>query len=232
MHVAKLPPGLTISRLIVVSLLLLLVVMGAVPSYLNGNWDWKKPAITANLKEMRNLLGTGLTLSGWQTSKQVEARIGSYKWSIQLLEQDKQKPVTLLLRPQRSDLDKPEVDWVDIAGFEGWKTDSLQPLEFNTEGGAKVKARFFRARNQYRTLAVVQWYANPRGGNPNPSQWFWQDQLAQLRGERIPWVGVCLQIPVKPLGTFEDNLPFAQTLAQKVQQTLLETVFTDSVQSS
>ena len=87
MHVAKLLPGLKISRLIVVSLLLLLVLIGAVPSYLNGNWDWKQPAITANLKEMRDLIGTGLTIPDWQTSKQVEARIGSYKWSIQLLEQ-------------------------------------------------------------------------------------------------------------------------------------------------
>ena len=215
-----------ISRLIIISVLLLLVGFSAIPSYLTSKWQWQKPPLVTNLAPIRALLEDGLDISGWETSKQVEARIGSYRWSIQLLEKDNYKPVTLLLRPLRGHEDKPEVDWMDLRGFEGWRSDLERKLEFTSDGGAKVTANFFRGRTRAQTLAVLQWYASPNGGNPSPAVWFWQDQWAQLQGKRVPWVAVCIAIPVKPLGNFEENLTLAESLAKTVQNALMETFST------
>ena len=212
-----------ISRLIIIIVLLILVGFRAIPSYLASQWQWEKPPLVTNLAPIRSLLENGLEIPEWKTSQQKEIRIGSYRWSVQLLEKDNQKPVALLLRPLRGHGDKPEVDWMDIRGFQGWKTDAHRQLDFTTDGGAKVTARFFRGRTRTQTLAVLQWYASPQGGTPSPAVWFWQDQLAQLQGKRVPWVAVCLIIPVKPLGNFEENLTLAESLAQTVQNALMAT---------
>lgn len=214
-----------ISHLVIVLLLLFLLIVGAAPSYLTGKWSWQKPAAVENLSSMRDMLKTGLAVPSWQTLEQIETRIGSHRWSVQFMQPENSSPLTLLLRPQRHHSDKPEVDWVDIQGFAGWRADKQQKLAFTARGGVKVKANFFRARTRQRTLAVLQWYANPKGGNPSPARWFWSDQFAQLRGQRLPWVAVCIQIPVKPLAKWDNNLPVAEEIAQTVENTLMETIF-------
>jgi cyanoexosortase B-associated protein len=128
---------------------------------------------------------------------------------------------------------------MDIDGLVKWQTDSYTKVQFEVEKSlsdksagtakpttpsAKVEARFFRAWTQRRTVAVLQWYAWSGGGNPAPSHWFFADQLAQLRRNRVPWVGVCLQIPIEPLGDIEASRPFAESLGKIVQSALMQVI--------
>lgn len=227
-----------IPRLAVLCFLLLLVGIGAVPSYWTGHWSWAKLPPVANLKQINELGQTGLKLPGWKTLDQKTVTIAEHQWSVQAIERDNSRPVLLLLLPQREHKSQPEVEWVDLYGFGRWKTDSQSKIRFTVETSAltkpagvskltptptaEVEARFFRARNQRQTFAVVQWYAWPGGGHPDPSRWFWVDQLAQLRRERVPWVAVCLQIGIDPLGNLEASRPLAESLAKMVQIALME----------
>jgi cyanoexosortase B-associated protein len=225
-----------ISRIAVLCFLLALVGMGAVPGYLSGKWHWASPPPLTNIKQLKQLPNKGVEIPGWQTIEQKTVSIGGHKWSAQAMEHDNSKPVLLLLLPQNGNKSQPQVEWVDIDGFEQWQTDSYTTLNFTVESSglqnsavasksaaptADVKARFFRAWNQQQTVVVVQWYAWPRGGHPAPSRWFWVDQLAQLRRSRVPWVAVCLQIPIEPLGDLEAARPSAESLGQLVQTALM-----------
>ncbi|HAA27609.1 MAG TPA: cyanoexosortase B system-associated protein [Cyanobacteria bacterium UBA8553] len=231
-------------RLVVLGFLLILVGIGALPNYWKGNWPWAELPRVANIKQINALLQTGLELPGSKTLKQKKVKIGAHEWSLQIIEQDNSKPLVLLLLPQSDRLPPqspheslPEVEWVDINGVEKWKTDSYTQIRFAVESAslnkpasaskptqkiaAEVEARFFRAWNQRQTLAVLQWYAWPDGGHPAPSRWFWLDQLAQLRRKRVPWIAVCLQIPMEPLGDLEATRPKAQSLGKMVQTALI-----------
>jgi cyanoexosortase B-associated protein len=165
--------------------------------------------------------------------------IGGHQWSVQQIEQDNSKPIGLLLLPQSDHKSQPQVEWMDIDGLVKWKTDSYTKVQFEVETSlsdksagtakpttpsAKVEARFFRAWTQRRTVAVLQWYAWSGGGNPAPSRWFFADQLAQLRRNRVPWVAVCLQIPIEPLGDIEASRPFAESLGKIVQTALMQVI--------
>jgi cyanoexosortase B-associated protein len=214
------------SRLILVVFLGMLVIIGAVPSYLQGNWSWAQPPEVKNLSEIRSIRSVGLDVPGIETLEQQEIQVGGHKWSAQEIAPKNSKPVLLLLLPQRDHKAQPEVEWLDINGFEQWKTDSYRQLRFQVPPGkgansASVNARFFRAWNQRQTFAVVQWYATPHGGTAVPSRWFWADQLAQLRRRRVPWVAVSLKIPMEPLGDLEASQPLAQSLGESVQTALM-----------
>jgi cyanoexosortase B-associated protein len=222
--------------------LFVLVSIAAIPSYRTGNWQWAELPPVENLTQIRQLRETGLEIPGWQTLEQQTLRLGGHKWSVQTLEGDYPKPVQLLLLPQNGPQSQPQVEWVDIDGYmrqrfiQQWQTDSYTKLPFTVKPAlvdelegisassastAKVKARFFRAWTQQQTFAIVQWYARPEGGHPVPSRWFWLDQLAQLRQERVPWVAVCLQIPTEPLGELEASQSIAESLSKKVQAALM-----------
>lgn len=226
-----------LSRIAVLCLLLALVGIGAVPGYWTGTWRWASPPPVTNLKQLRELPKTGLEIPGWQTIEQKRVEIGGHKWSVQALEQDNSKPLLLLLLPQNDHKSQPQVEWVDIDGLEQWQTDSYTTAKFVAEPSgldksagasqsiaarkADVKARFFRAWNQRQTVVVLQWYAWPDGGHPAPSRWFWSDQFAQLHRRRVPWVAVCLQIPIEPLGDLEAARPLAESLGKLVQTALM-----------
>ncbi len=231
----------SLSKVIVLCFLLLVIVLGAIPSYITGKWQWTHPPKVTNLHNLRNLREKGITLPGWQTVEQQIGQIGGHKWSMQQLQGNSEKLVTLLLFPQNGDKDQPEIEWVDIDGAMGWQTDSDKNLNFQVEQAlvpgtsklqipqiAVVEARFFRAWKQLpnlaQTFAVVQWYAWSGGGNPAPSQWFWADQVAQWQRRRLPWVAVCLQIPIEPLGDIEKSRLIVESLAQKVQKALMADV--------
>jgi cyanoexosortase B-associated protein len=230
MNAFSLPKSLRsriIPRIAVVCFLSILIAIGAVPGYLTGNWLWKQPPPVANLNQLRNLRQTGLTLPDSKTVEQKIGIVGGHKWSIQVIERDYPKPIRLLLLPQTDNKSQPQVEWVDMEGSERWKTDSYGKIQFEvkpsklTAQDAKVETRFFRAWNQRQTFAVLQWYAWPSGGHPAPSRWFWIDQLAQLHRDRVPWVAVCLQIPIEPLGDLEAARPLAESLAKMVQTALM-----------
>lgn len=240
-----------ISKVAVLCLLLVLVLIAAVPSYWTGYWPWAQPLPVTNIKQLRNLRKTGITLPGWQIKEQRSQVIGGHQWSYQEIQQNDQKPVKLLLLPQKGDKAQPEVEWMDINGLESWQIDSERRLQFTAEARseslpnsssqqqeargdataplasrkqskpAKIEARFFRAWNRSQTFAVLQWYAWPDGGNPDPSSWFFVDQIAQLHRHRVPWVAVSLHIPIQPLGDIETAHTKAEALGQAVQAALM-----------
>jgi cyanoexosortase B-associated protein len=230
MNLAKRQEGWSKAQIIIIIILVILLIIGAFPGYLRGgNWTWSDLPQVENINQVKSVLKTGLELPGWQIIKQQEVRIGGHKWSAQMMKQENSKPVMLLLLPQSYYLNKPEVEWMDINGIERWKTDSNRQLNFTITKNSRsvsVKARFFRAWNQ-QTFAVVQWYAFNNGGHFSPANWFWQDQLAQLSDRRVPWVAVCLKIPIEPLGELKDAQSVAESLAKTVQTQLNNTVFSN-----
>ncbi|MGF1482253.1 MAG: cyanoexosortase B system-associated protein [Cyanophyceae cyanobacterium] len=206
------------SRLALALLLALLLGIAAVPGYLSGNWLWSDLPET-DLTAVR-ALKQGLSLPGWETIDQATVRIGSHQWSAQLMSNAEQQ-ATLFLLPQTYYRNQPEVEWMDVRGAERWKTDSSQTLQFSLPQTNTVTAHFFRAWNQRNTFAVVQWYAWPSGGHYAPARWFWLDQQAQLKRQRVPWVAVYLKIPITPLGELEAERTQAESLAKTVQLALL-----------
>src|SRR5919202_2149619 len=100
-----------VSRVAVLCFLLVLVAIGAVPVYWTGHWHWAQPPQVTNLKQVKSLLKKPVTLPGWQTKEQRPEKIGGHKWSYQELHRDDEKPVILLLLPQKDDKAQPEVEW-------------------------------------------------------------------------------------------------------------------------
>ncbi|MGK7900936.1 MAG: cyanoexosortase B system-associated protein [Hormoscilla sp.] len=212
-------------------LLLALMAIGAVPGYLSGKWSWVKPPRVKTLKQLREIRKQGLNLPGWETLVQQVVTIGGHKWSYQQIQSSESQKVLLLLLNQNDHVDQPRVEWVDINGHQqqmssDWKTDSYQTKQFTitpTDPGetVKVRSRFFRGWNQRQTYAILQWYARPDGGSTGPTSWFWADRMAMVKGDRSPWVAVCLLIPIEPLGDIEQTWPQAKELAETVQTTLM-----------
>ncbi len=230
--------GIQLPRAILILLLLVLLVFGTIPGYLKGKFSWAQLPNMAHLNQIRKVLTAGLEIPGWQIKDQKVVEIGGHKWSYQLLEGSTPKPVTLLLLPPGDSKSQPQVEWVDIDSALRWQTDSYTKIKFKVEPSdlavrkqsspeasnpkqAEVEARLFRAWTQDQTVGVVQWYAWLEGGNPAHSSWFWVDQLAQLQRQRIPWVAVCLQIPMEPLGDLKVAQPLAESLAKMVQTALM-----------
>jgi cyanoexosortase B-associated protein len=206
-------------------LLLLLLVIGAVPGYMTGHWQWQKLPPITSIKQLRQLRNQGLNLPGWQTIEKSEQHIGGRKWLMQVnKKQGTQTQAILLLLPQTDSKNQPEVEWTEIKSWQQWNVAQYRPAEFTvkqTSTEVKVKARFFRASTDKQTFAVLQWYAMPNGGNPSPFQWFVADQLAQLRKQRAPWVGVSIMIPMEPLGQVETTWSLAKSIGETVQGALM-----------
>jgi cyanoexosortase B-associated protein len=224
MNLTKFKQPQTIQRWFLLLVLILSIAIGNGSSYLTGNWYWTDIPKINNINQIKNIEKTGLTIPAWKTTAREAKTIGAHSWLSQVITQDDNEPIMLLFLPQNYYLKKPEVEWVDINGAERWKTDSFQKLNFTiTPGGEKneVKARIFRAWNLQQTFAVVQWYAFPHGGDYSPVKWFWLDRLAQLKRDRVPWIAVCMKIPIEPLGDLKVAKPRAESLAKTVQSALL-----------
>jgi hypothetical protein len=334
-------------RAILLLLLIVLMLVGAVPSYLANKWSWANFPTVTNLKAVKSVLSKGLQLPDWNTYVRQITDVGSHRWLIQLIGKTPEKPIVLFLRPQTENpekidrLAKPEVDWEDIQGYtqdfsqspEKWianltqrlleerfeeklsqtppnpangngsdllkqefalglnqwfqekfiaeferqsqksftddfakpleaslgitfsdwvdkqlktaleigvsawmkeyysqpHSDSQHDLKFTIDNNSQsldITARLFRAWNDKQTFAVVQWYARPDGGNFASSSWFWADQIAQLQDRRVPWIAVCLKIPIEPLGDLNKVEADFKAIASLVQQTLMKTAFT------
>ncbi|MDB9313060.1 cyanoexosortase B system-associated protein [Spirulina sp. CS-785/01] len=227
------------AKLVVILVLLVLFLLGAIPSYLGESWQ-KLPPVD-NLGQIRQIREEGIPIPEWETADQVVGRIGGHQWSIQNLTHPDQRPALLFLLPQNGPKTQPYVEWVDIDGFFKWNIDTRETLEFTVETQdqtAPVQARYFLARDpenpvfaRRQTVVVVQWYAWDTGGHHSSLQWFIRDQKAQLRDERVPWVAVCLRIPIDPSSTLEEAKPLATELAKFVQTSLMKNVFTASESS-
>lgn len=215
------------SKILLLLFLLILLGVGAVPSYLTGRWPWVNPPPVVNLKQLKQLRQTGLNLPNWQSRLYKNVPIGGHKWLVQELKQGNFSAVVLLL-PQNGPKDQPQVEWTDLSGFHRWQTDASRPVSFTTTLAdhsrvetAIVEAEFFRAQRDRQTYAVLQWYAWSDGGSPAPSRWFWKDRLAQLSNRRVPWVAVGIILPTAPSGDIESVWPQAKALGESVQTALM-----------
>ncbi len=232
---SKLLKGNQLTQVLVLLSLLVLLVIGAVPGYLTGQWQWKQPASVSHLNELRQIRQTGLTLPGWQIVEQNEQQVGTKKWSLQVIKKPDSptQPIVLLL-PQSSSTEQPEEEWSEInswgrSRWGKWNIAQYRSAAFTfkppsgsgSNTTTKVDARFFRASTPQESFAVLQWYALPDGGHPSLLRWFLADQLAQWRKQRTPWVGVSIFIPIEPLGQVETAWSLAQSLGETVQVALM-----------
>ena len=223
----------------VLLLLLLLFLIGGVPGYLTGKWQWKQPPPVPNLTELREIRKTGITLPDWQTIEQAEQFVSTSRWSLQVIKQEgTQNQAILLLHPQNGPMDQPEVEWTDINSWgktrwKQWDIAQYRSVEFTVNSPPKsgantetqVKARFFRVSTPQETFAVLQWYAMPNGGHPSPFRWFLADQLAQWHQNRVPWVSVCIMMPMESFGQVETTWALVESLGKTVQATLMASPF-------
>jgi cyanoexosortase B-associated protein len=231
------PQSIGYKRLIVL-FALTIALTTVIPGYLHQSWMWQQIPPVRQAALLKTLQQKGLSLPGWQTLEQQTVEIGGHKWSAQaIVPQDQatttpiEKAVWLLLRPQVWERDLPQIDWTDVNGVRQWNTDSQQMLRFTVPSiqssePVSVQARFLRGWTSNRTDAVLQWYAWSTGGHFAPSHWFWADQLTQLlHRQRLVWVAVSIQLPIQPLGEIEIAQAEAEALGQRVQSTLMTTVF-------
>lgn len=190
-------------RILLLIFLTLLLCLGTIPGYLNGNkWHWQNPTAVMALTELKILRKQGLQLPGWQTQEQRSVVLGEHPWSIQQIKNDRSEDATVFLFTQNGPRDQPQVEWSEINGVQRWQTDSEteQGVQVQTAGTTiPITTKIFRAWTSKRTYGVVQWYAWSDGGHPSPSHWFLADRIAQLQGKRQPWVAVSILVPMEPL---------------------------------
>ncbi|HEY9643696.1 MAG TPA: cyanoexosortase B system-associated protein [Coleofasciculaceae cyanobacterium] len=218
-------------KLLIVVFLLTIAACSVIPHYCSGNWFLNKVPELSNTRSLRQLQTSGLPLPGWQTLEQKVVEIGGHKWSTQSMlpaaPATAATPVLLMLRPQTWHRDLPQVDWMDISGTYSWTEDRDRPLTFSISSGAasepvQVSARFLRSWTHEQTYAVLQWYAWRDGGDSAPSQWFWAEQLSELRHrQHMSWVAVSLLMPIQPLGEIESVQSPLTDLGQLVQSRLI-----------
>lgn len=199
-------------------LLLLGLLASALPGYLRGQWSWQAQPAVAQINSLRKMRETGLAVPGWQTQKQETLKIGGHKWSKQLLRRQAEVDAAaqLFLRVQQDHKAQPEVEWSDFRGLNRWTEDEARSVTIRPG----VTARLVRGWTRDRTQAMLQWYAWPQGGSPTPIDWFVQDRLAQLTGQRQPWIAVSIVLPMEPLGDLATVEAQAQALGELVQQAI------------
>ncbi|MBE9066276.1 cyanoexosortase B system-associated protein [Leptolyngbya cf. ectocarpi LEGE 11479] len=209
---------------LVVAVLAAIIAAVAIPQYLSGQWPWQSPPDVPQIRLVRGLKETGLSLEGWSEEFQQKIAIGGDQWSVQQLTPTNNaapEQMILFLKPQGQSKDQPEVEWIDLKGAQKWQTSNHRRLRMGP-----LRVDTFRAWTSSQTFAVAQWYALPHGGHPAPHHWFWQDQLYQWkRGERLPWVAVSVLVPMPPLGDISLFYSDLEQLSQLVQTSLGETVF-------
>lgn len=226
MQILDMKPQQKQSKIIIIILMMVLLIGAALPGYINKKWPWMDMPQLQTLPQLQTVRKEGLTIPGWQTVKIESIGAGNKQWLKQEVKREDQKAIVLLF-PQNYYKDQPQLEWMDINGFLGWKTDNLSFDRFSVKSTSgeispvEVEVQFFRAWNSTQTWAVAQWYAWPDGGDPSPSRWFWADRAAQLSRNRAPWVGVSLLIPIKPLDNIKDVWPVAASLGESIQASLM-----------
>jgi len=213
-----------------------LVAMAAMPSYLSGQWPWSTELPVPHIKAVRSLLETPLEVDGWQSIYHQEVPIGGDRWSLTEYRrlgssETEGESFALLMRPQRSGDQQPEVEWVDLRGAQSWQVADRHTVRFTTGANGQapsvsVTTRYFRGVSERDTFAVMQWYAWPTRGHFAPGKWFWADQLQQWRQrERMPWVAVSVLFPIEPVGNIRPHTETVTAIAEAVQQGLLTSTF-------
>lgn len=219
----------TINRLILLIFFILLIIIGALPGYFQGGeWSWSHLVYIENshLKKLFEVKETGLPMPGWEIKQHTKIPLSEKDWLLQEMVKNDQR-VILLLLPQTYYKDNPGVEWTDINKLRGWKSDSYQRLNFQTDDGNTVEGLFLRSWNQQETFAVLEWYAWKSGGSFAPKKWFWTDLMAQLKQDRAVWAAVCVRIPIKPLGKIESVSQEMENIAKEIQLSLQKNLLTN-----
>jgi cyanoexosortase B-associated protein len=212
------------AKLVLLVLLALVLTIGAVPHYLNQKWPWTMPPPVAHLAELRAIRQQGLPIATWHTTQGEALELGEHHWYQQAIAKGDATADVLLL-PQGSPTQQPQVEWNDIQGVQRWQSDSYKNLKLTPNGTPAFSPRLFRAWTPTHTYAVLQWYAQSTGGSPVPSQWYVADRLAQWRRQRVPWVAVSVQMPMAPLDDLSKYETGAIALAQDIQSSLQQRIF-------
>ncbi|NJR66242.1 MAG: cyanoexosortase B system-associated protein [Leptolyngbyaceae cyanobacterium CRU_2_3] len=224
-------------KFLIVVFLLTIAAASAIPNYLSGNWFLNKVPELSNIRQLRAIQSSGLTLPDWQTLDHQLVEIGGHKWSVQAIApigETTTSPSTatlLMLRPQTWHRDLPQVDWVDISGVHRWTEDRDRQITFSIPSAdasspVQVNARFLRGWTDEQTYAVLQWYAWKAGGHSSPNRWFWVEQVSKLRDrQHTPWVAVSILMPIQPLGEIEAVQAQMQAIGRLVQSALRENTF-------
>jgi cyanoexosortase B-associated protein len=212
------------AKFVLLVLLFGLILLGAAPHYLNQKWPWLMPPPIAQLKELRAIRQQGVPIQSWQTAAGQPLEMGEHHWYQQSLAQG-DRTATVLLLPQGSPTQQPQVEWNDIQGIQRWQTDSLKTLRVTGQAPDPFETRFFRAWTPTHTYAVLQWYAQSNGGSPVASKWYVVDRLAQWRQQRVPWIAVSVQMPMAPLDDLAKYQDGAIALAQDIQVSLQQQIF-------
>ncbi len=227
LSISKTLKQLLFPKIAVLLLLSALLIIGAVPGYMGGKWEWKQPPPIATIRQLRQLYQTGLEIPGWRTLEKNVGPIGQQRWVLQKIQSQSDKtPVLLQLLPQNDERKQPQVEWVDIDSYMGWKVAQFRHVEFTVSPTSEqpfiVQARFFRGATKTETFAVLQWYAWQGNGNPSPLKWFIVDQAAQLRKQRVPWTAVSIIVPMEQLGQSDREWEKVKSLGEKVQLALMD----------
>ncbi len=216
-----LPKSLRVNLPKVVLLMILsgLFCLGALPGYLSGGkWRWTAPPQVAVLDNLGTLKKVGIEIPGWQTIEKAPTPLGDRTWMRQEIQAASTK-ATVLFFPQARSIDQPQVEWADLDGSQGWKTDSQHQIQTNS-----ITVEFLRAWTPRQTYAVMRWYAWENGGHPAPVHWFIRDRIAQWQNRRAAWVAVSLILPIEPLEDIEPHRSTLESLVQTVQTTLTNQV--------
>lgn len=223
-------------KAILVVALAAIAAIGLAPHWAAGQWPWSQALEVPGIERLQTLSETNLSLQNWEVSGSGVVPINGQDWGLS----EYNRPVSddqsddqshavnrlaLLLLPQSWHDRQPTVEWVDLRGAQNWQVADSTVLRFTTETGT-VRARYFRARTDQQTFAVMQWYAWPGGGDFAPGRWFWVDQLSQWRsGQRNPWVAVCLLLPIRSLDDVSAYQEIAIDLGQAIQNALATAAF-------
>ncbi len=217
-----------LTRIILLLFLTIILTIGAVPGYLAGKWQWQNPPAVKALAQLRVIRKQGLQVPGWPTQEQRTVTLDGHSWSIQQIKNDRNEDASLFLFTQNGPKDQPQIEWSEINGIQRWQTDSDGEQSFDVKLAdsnssvtnsvtSSVTAKIFRAWTAKRTYAVLQWYAWSDGGHPNPSRWYGADRIAQLKGQRQPWVAVAILFPMEPLDDLNKYRDRLTELAKTVQ---------------
>ncbi len=228
--------SIPIGQLVILGVMLAIFLMGAAPGYLKGSWAWQSAPPVAALKQMQQIPRLGLNLPGWETANQEQVQIAGQTWSAQTIVATADSPQTngikpgtellVLVHPQLDPNDKPKVEWTNLQGHFRWTEDQISRLNLTPpQSKTPIKARLLRGWSQASTYGLLEWYALPDSGTPNPGDWFWRDRRAQLQGDRTPWMAVMLMQPMEPLGEVEEVSESLTAVAAQVQDAI-EQVFT------
>ncbi|HTL88606.1 MAG TPA: cyanoexosortase B system-associated protein [Leptolyngbya sp.] len=214
---------INLPKLVLLLVLSSFVCFGALPGYLSGGlfgkqWRWTAPPKVEVLDNLSALKKNGIEIPGWQTIDKAPTPLGDHTWMRQEIQNSTQK-ATVLFFPQARSIDQPQVEWADLDGSQGWKTDSQHQVQINP-----ITVEFLRAWTPKQTYAVMRWYAWANGGNPAPVHWFISDRIAQWQNRRAAWVAVTVILPIEPLAEIEPHHSTLESLVQTVQSTLTSQV--------